>query len=252
MKKLTIILMSFVMLFSLTACSETEPMQEVLQDPTTALLEIYNSNFANADIEYFDMTLEMQMQEPDEINAEVSIIADISDLENPKMQMEMDIPISGMPLSFDIYYVDQFAYIDAFGMKIKQAASYTDLGLDHTTFIPSQAVTEDYFKDVSVFVDEENKTTTFNFGYSTGFADSMAGFTSLTDLNSSVYSDVTGSITVDSEGNIKQQTTYFLDDTGAEIGKVTMIFNSFNEAVSMTFPDFSDYVEADLNSLLSF
>lgn len=260
MKKLRRIfcfILIFTMILSLAGCSssqESDP-KKVLEDAQTKTGELTSR----------DLTMNMDMN----INVageSVSVGVDMdcqsagsSDADTSQLAMTGSVNAMGMEIPMEMYYKDGCMYLNILDQKLKQEMPLENAQNQIMSYAQSFALPADAYKEISMEASGSGQIISFT---ADGTKMTELVNTLLSSLQSQLgeeaaYSiqDVTGTITVNSDGYITEETLHIpmslnVSSTGDMSTELTCTMTNHNpgEEVTIDFPDFSEYVESDLSS----
>ena len=177
-----------------------------------------------------------------------------------QMAMTGTINSMGVSLPLEMYYKDNYMYLNLMNQKMKQEIPLDSI---QNQVIPSTetfSLSADDYKTINMTENGSDQIITF-----TADGEKMTDFvnTILSSLKYQLGGDVTysmqnitGSITINSDGYLTEETIKMpMTITVPEVGDMNMdmtctmtVHNPGKDEVTIEFPDFSDYVESDLSS----
>ena len=245
----------FAMTLSLVGCSsskETDP-KKVLEDAQTKTGELTSR----------DLTMNMDM----EINVAGESLSVGVDMDcksagsgdTAQLAMTGSVDAMGMGIPMEMYYKDGCMYLNILEQKLKQEVPLEDAQNQIMASAQSFALPADAYKEISMEAAGSDQVISFT---ADGTKMPELVNTLLSTLQSQLgedasYSiqDVTGTITVNSDGYITEETLHIpmslnVSSTGDMSTELTCTMTNHNpgEDVAIDFPDFSEYVESDLSS----
>lgn len=257
MKKIITVLLSVMMLLAFASC--VQPQQE---DPQLAYETAAQKTSALKDS---DMTIAMDVTgtaDGEEIQAKVNATAkQVYQGDDPQVAINMEYQMQGITMEIPMYYKDGYMYTEMFGQKIKSKADADSLQMDGSM----QTFTKEFFKEIKegevtqdgvkyAFVGDPEKVGELTDSLLGAMNDSMSG----TGMEAKI-TKIDGSFTVNKEGYLSSQElnmemTSEIEGTAANYtAKVVFTINNPGQPVTIEFPDFSEYQEADMtgSSLIS-
>lgn len=256
-KKLFCMFLVLILAMAAAGCSsskETDP-QKVLE----------NAQNKNSELTSSDLTLNIAM----DITAAGESISMDMDMDckskgtgdTAQLAMTSTINTMGMGITMEMYYNDGYLYANILDQKLKQYIPLEDV---QDQVIPSTqtfSLTGDALKELSMEQDGSNQKISFTADGSkmTDLVNMMISQlqSQLGDDVTYTVQDMTGTITVNSDGYLAEETfqipmTITVPDVGDMSMDLTCTVTNHNpgEEVTIEFPDFSDYTESDLSSLV--
>ena len=257
MKKILALLMAMVMLVSAAGCQSKGSGKEMSAE------EVYKSAMEKTNaLQDTDMTMNMDMNmavggEELTISSDIALKAAGLTTEEMQMNMSMGMELMGQAVDMNMYYKDGYFYTEMAGQKAKQASDVeaaVDQVEDSTAMggIGAEAMKElemeakDNGEYEISFVADGSKLT--------DYVDSVMGQLSDVlgpdaDANMTV-GDVTGTALVNKDGYIAQESMTMVMTMTVEGQEITLtlnmdaVYNNPGQAVTVEFPDLSDFVEA--------
>ncbi len=208
---------------------------------------------------YYEMVIDMpELAEPLAMTFSTTLhsLYDYSDKENLKMYMDMSSDIMGQIMNMEMYYANNYQYIEAMGMKVKMPLAINEM-IDMSSVQPMIMLSSDM---EMLNMDMLDSNYVFNFALSEEGIDSYyEDFASLIDaMNLDMTADVKiniisfeGTLISDSDNNILD--LGFTANMEVVIESVAVpvyidsytMYTSINEPVTIDFPNFDDYIEIE-------
>ena len=245
MKKIWLVLLSvgILLLASFAGCSQADP-KELYQGAVDKMNELEEIDM--------EMNMDMSMSVLGEtmnfvMDSHIQTVA-----EEFLMESNVEIPGQGS-VATNVYYTGGYLYLDTQGQQIKVAASLDDA--------MSMLDTEDLSigEDIEIVQDieaeTENGVTTLHFtidgSQMTDFVtDQTASLQDGESMEGVTVNEVTGTMTLNSDGYATELTLDMPFSMTVEGETITvqmtmeLIYHNPGQPVTMSFPDFSSYVEA--------
>ncbi len=259
MKKIfKVCLVLVTILFVFTGCASTPSITK--EERFEAIMQSsVNMMYADVDTTVeFEMILKVpEMDEPLVMNIDSTghMILDFSNKENYIMYADMNTAFMGANVDMEMYYYDNYQYINTMGMKIKTPVPFTE-ALSMTNSIQPMYLQADDMKELKMKKDGSNYV--FSYEVSKESLDSYISeiFSLFEGMDMDLGSDLNfsieylkGTLTADKNNSIIAIVTDIsmnIEIEGQMI-PVTMIndsvYNSFNEPVTIDFPNFDEYTE---------
>lgn len=245
MKKKWFILLSvgILLLSSFTGCSQTDP-KELYQGAVDKMNKL----------EQVDMEMNMNMS-MSALGETMNIVMDShiqTAAEEFLMESSVEIPGQGSAVT-NVYYTDGYLYLDTQGQQIKAAASLEDaMSMLDTEDL---SIGEDLEIVQELKAETENDVTTLYFtidgSQMTDFVtDQTASLQDGESMEGVTVGEVTGTMTLNRDGYATELTLdmpFSMTVEGETIEvQMTMelVYHNPGQPVTMSFPDFSSYVEA--------
>ncbi len=262
MKKLQRIfyfLFLFTLSIALLGCAsskkETDP-KKVLQNAQQKNSELSSNDLTmkldmNIDVSGKSLTMGMEMN-----------CKSINDEASPQLALTGSIDSMGMSIPMEMYYKDNYLYLNILNQKMKQAMPLDDIKNQMIPSTQTFSLPEDAYKEISMTEDGSSQVITFTADGSkmTESVNSLLSTlqSQLGDNVSYTLNDVTGTITVNEEGYFTEEILHIpMTADIPESGEVTMdltctitIHDPGKNDLSIDFPDFSDFVESDLSNIV--
>lgn len=250
-RKLTAVLLALSMV-CLAACGKKLTPEEVLKKATKKQQAMTNMD---ADCT-MSVSMELAGQSVD-YDADLHIKASGLNSEDLKMAMQMDASIMGQDMSANTYYTDGYYYTETMGEKMKMAM---DIGEMTETLKQNSAFTEipaDAYKSLEMTTEGNNQIISFVADGSkmTELVNSvmgsmMSGMTGDTDSSDMGIGDVEGTLTVDKDFNVIEETikgmSMKMTIEGMEMNAsvdMDMVINNPGQEVAVDLPDDLDSYE---------
>lgn len=258
-RMVSLLLCGLLMVFAFTGCKQNA-------DPKAAYAAAAQKN---SELKATDLTMEMAMKgeaegESVDINMDTDMKVVPKDNDNMDMAMKMTYQMMGMTLEMPIYYTDGYAYMELLGQKVKVKASKDDLQSKGPFDITMEKFDESFFKEIQVGEQKDGGTSYTYIGdpdklgqIGDNIKEQLKSLTSEMGVKID-FSDANGSFTIDKDGYLSAQTVNLkmaMEAQGESVTfdiSVTIKLNNPGQAVTIDFPDFSDYQESDqdISSLL--
>lgn len=260
MKKLFALMLSLAMAVSLAACGAkpltAEEVYTKAEEKSAAMEKV------DADMT-IDMTMELAAEgETQTIDMTVgaSMRGENVGKEGMRFEMPMSVsmPMLGMSMNVNSYYADGYYMMDMMGTKIK-----TPMDLDRAIEqIQSSGMAElgsvDLLKDLAMTeVESEDKKKQYQLTYTMdpealgGFYDEYLGSMGLGDESQITWGDIAGTLLVDKEFNIVNQTMtadFSMTVEGETVScsmAMDAVYKTIDEDFALNIPDASEYEEVD-------
>ena len=257
MKKIITVLLSVMTLFAFASCAQSQQQDPQLAYETAAQ--------KTAGLKDRDLTIAMDIAgtaDGQDIQATVDATAKCAyQGENPEMAINLKYQMQGITMEIPMYYKDGYMYTEMFGQKIKGEAEADSLQMDGSM----QTYTKEFFKEIKegevtqdgvkyAFVGDPEKVGELTDSLLGAMNESMAG----SGMEAKI-TKIDGSFTVNKDGYLSSQELNMemaseIDGAAANYtAKVVFTVNNPGQPVTIEFPDFSDYQEANMdgNSLIS-
>lgn len=180
--------------------------------------------------------------------------------EDTQLAMTGNVSAMGMELPMEMYYTDGYMYTNVLEQKVKQAMSLENAEEQIMTISSIGPLPQEAYKSLTMEEDGDNQVISFT-----------ADGTQMTDLVTNLLSqfenqlgesgtytigDVTGTLTVNGDGYVASETLSIpLTMTVPDMGDMEMTMDCAitnhnpGQEVTISFPDFSDYIETDLSDV---
>lgn len=264
MKKFLSVLLSVMLVLSMVGCGngqEKEPVKEKPKDAKVLLEEATEKMEGIADMD-FSMLMDMNMEMAGETVAmqmEMGVQVQDQGKETMKMAMPMtmNMPSQGVTMEMNMYYTEGYYYMDMLGTKMKAPMDVAEMMEGMKDGTSAADISTDGMKELTLEEKEDTYVISFvgdtekMLEYSKSVMESMQSMNGLesTDIT---LDDITGTITLDKEGHVKEQvvdmkmTMTVEGEAVATTVKTTITYNSIGEGVTVELPDLSEYQETSL------
>ncbi len=228
-------------------------------DPAEFLNTVIETNEENMQFQGVT-TAEMSLTSAgEEVKFKVSsdMAVDFSDMEDPKLAMEMSMDVTGMTIDMNMFYNEGYAYMDMMGMKIKQEAPMEALDgyYDTSVNIPD---TEELF-DITLTEEDGNYRIDYSISEEAKLdmineiMTSMGNEYDLTAIGGEMeFTELSSSMLADKDGNMisSEILMVFTLTVESEVIDIAISTNTeytaIGDDVVIEFPDFEEYIEAEI------
>lgn len=245
MKKITALLLSIGMVFTLAACSGSKVNDKALDSLESSIQKLAELKSANYNIA-MDVT-------DGEENVKAALHGDMKlDEKLPQASMILDMEASGQKIDnyMSLYLKDDVVYLDMMGLSQTKSSVKDMMG---STPMPSFSFDSDTFKlnkdDMKPYLSEASvKGNDLKLSFDTKKINEEAKKEAATMKQEITFNKLDMDITL--KDGFMQKAVITMDmksGTGDKVesvkGTITMEFNNINAVKSITFPDFSKFIE---------
>ncbi len=265
MKKLTAIILSLVMVLSISlgvsAAEDPKAVYLAAEEKTNALTSLDAQGAGTIKIEVIDNSTGTEQTASMDMGFDFNMQVNTENEQNPQVKMLMGMSILGESMDMEIYFRDNYLYMNLMGQKMKLAVPYAELEAALAQAQTGQTdqltslLTQDFSDYYTNFAMTENPDGTKAFTFSIDAAKmndlysqiiTAMGIALPQDVSIS-YRDMDCSAVVNTQGyltNMAMQMGIDVDDSVTSVKvdmDITANYINPGQSVSVTFPD-------DLNS----
>lgn len=179
-----------------------------------------------------------------------------------QFSMTGNISSMGVSIPMELYYKDNCIYLNLLNQKMKQEVPFDNLQKQIIPSTQTISLPIDAFKTINMEENSSNQVLSFTADGTkmTDFVNTILSslMSQLGEDVSYLMKDVTGSMTINSDGYISEATFQLpMSITVPDMGEMSMdltysmtLNNPGKQDITIDYPDFSDYTESDLSDFV--
>lgn len=199
---------AIIMTLSMSACGGSGGSGGAKEKKDQTAFELYKTASEKmSDAEGLSMNLDMTVQSTESSDDDIAMSGPVQvimkDDTNIEMMMTLSVSMMGMDVPISMYYVDGFAYMEAMGMKMKQAMDMDEAA--STAQLGQVDFPEDAIKDQKITDTDDGKELSFTLDgakMSSIMGDSLGSMEDLVGSIDGSYGDMTMVVYLDKDGKL--------------------------------------------------
>lgn len=255
-KKISVVFLSCMLLFSITACGKKRTAKEVMESSLKQSSSLKDSDF-NGNASYsIETGKEGSLSN---VNFKMNFDTKLQAVgkNNLKMSMSSTVHMMGQSIDMKMYYTDGYYYMNSNGTKQKMKMDIANLKKQLQSTTGQSSLPIKYYKDLKLSEKDGKNVISYSInsdGLTKYVQDIASSMTSITGNSNSIkITSFTGSKTLnDKDLPIKESIKMVMESGDDQIGKLTLkmnlIYRNPGKSVTVSLPkDLNTYTEISAN-----
>ena len=244
-KKVTALLLSCMLLFSISGCQKKRTAKEVLESSLKQSSKLKDADFSG-EASYKIANSEASSSSNVTIKMNFDTKLQTVDKDQLKMSMTSTLNMLGQTMDMNMYYSDGYYYMNTNGTKQKIKMDIAGLQKQIQSTTGQTSLSAKYYKDLKLSEKDGNTVLKYsinNDGLNQYVKDVTSQMTTVTGGSNSIkVSSLTGTKTLnDKDLPVKESIKMVIESNSNEVGKITLkmnlIYHNPGKSVTVTLPD---------------